>query len=307
LFRSTLTEQRKRRNRDEPDRLDDEDSYDNNPAYDPYGLGDEKHSGFDFIDQPLSSRRSHKRRSGATTTYTENPFADPNDQYQRRLETEYMETWYSDPGDAGLGTARSKSMKWYEDDRRPSYIDGPKSIYHEANDPSDPAYPWPEGQGSPNGARAGEERDRPSSVPASARTNPGAPPVPPLPVAYRKSSVRSSHSQSRPQTNFTYGDYLTGYDTATSRPLTQYTQYTHDNPPQTGSTHMDSPNTAAMLPWLNTDRDVAPPMPTHQGQGHKNGFGSPPRMPLRGPVAAAMAQTPQMEDRGYQGVIPSFR
>jgi hypothetical protein len=30
-------------------------------------------------------------------------------------------------------------------------------------------------------------------------------------------------------------------------------------------------------------------------------------MPLRGPVAAAMAQTPQMPDRGFQGVIPTFR
>lgn len=248
--------------------------------------------------------------------YTENPFADQNEQYQRRLETEYVDTWYSDPGEAGLGTARSKSMKWYDDDRRPSYIDGPRSIYHDMNDPSDPSNQYAEGQ-TPNGEERERERERPSSVPASARTLPGpiAPPVPPLPAAYRKSDPHSVQSQSRPQTNFTYGDYLTGYDTATSRPATQYTQYTHDNPPQTSSTMMDSPNTAAMLPWLHSDREPSPPMPqpvdprsmpTHHGQS-KNGFGSPPRMPLRGPVAAAMAQTPQMEDRGFQGVIPTFR
>jgi hypothetical protein len=224
------------------------------------------------------------------TAATVNPFSDPNDQPKRgrgrETDTEYVETWYSDPGDAGLGTARSQAMPWY-DDRRPSYIDGPQSIYHETNDPSDPFNQGPEAQ------------DRPRSVPE-------APPVPPLPVAYRKSTAAS-----RPRTDFSYGDFYGGYDEARSRPGTQFTQYTHDQQPQTATTVMDSPNTAAMLPWLHSADSPPLPtpadprsLPTHQP---KNGFGSQPRMPLRGPVAAAMAQTPVMQDRGCQGVIPTFR
>jgi hypothetical protein len=184
-----------------------------------------------------------------------------------------------------LGTAKSQQM-WY-DDRRPSYIDGPQSIYHETNDPSDPFNQRPEGN------------DRPRSVPA-------APPVPPLPAVYRKSTAPS-----RPRTDFSYGDFYGGYDEARSRPGTQYTQYTHDQSPQTPSEGMATPNTAAMLPWLHPAE--SPPLPSPAdpratpSRKVTNGFGSQPKMPLRGPVAAAMAQTPQMPDRGFQGVIPTFR
>jgi len=257
----------------------------NDNEFDPYGLAKEKHSGFDFIDQPLSSRRSDRYKSTATGV-TANPFVDPQEKRGRNRDQdeEYVETWYSDPGEAGLGTAKSQQM-WY-DDRRPSYIDGPQSIYHETNDPSDPF-------------NQRSEDDRPRSVPA-------APPVPPLPVAYRKSSALS-----RPRTDFSYGDFYGGYDSARSRPGTQYTQYTHDQTPQTPSEGMTTPNTAAMLPWLHPTE--SPPLPSPPDQRSlstrqvTNGFGSQPKKSLRGPVAAAMAQTPQMQDRGFQGVIPTFR
>jgi hypothetical protein len=298
--------QRKRRASNDSERLEDDNYPTNDKEFDPYGIARAKHSGFDFIDQPLSSRRSDRYKC-TVTAKTENPFTDHSKIQQhdkcKSQETEYVESWYSDPGEAGLGTAHTQNMPWCNDDRRPSYIDGPQSIYHETNDPSDPF-----NQLSASDQDHDQDRGRPKTILTGTTT---APPVPPLPAAYRK-----SNASSRPHTNFSYGDFYGGYNSAgPSRPPTQYTQYTTDRSPQTATTSMATPSTATMLPWL--DYTESPPLPipaqprsmstnTIASQA-RNGFGSPPKMPLRAPIAAAMAQTPQMQDQGHTGVIPTFR
>jgi hypothetical protein len=208
-------------------------------------------------------------------------------------------------------------------DRRPSYIDGPQSIYHETNDPTNPnAHTWTEVSPS---ARS------PQSAKSTMSNRGPAPPVPPLPAAYqgqsqtqRQSQSRSLHqtlkddARARPETDFSCGDFYQGYDH--SRPNTEYTQITHDNPPQTSFTTMETPATSTLLPWLSKN-DAPPPipvkgpvnpttLPTYQPQRKETGgfgFGSPPKMPLRGLPAAAMAQKPNVQSKGWLGVIPTFR
>lgn len=242
----------------------------------------------------------------AAQSQSQNPFADNHDpDYQRRLETQYTESWYTDAGEAGLGTARSN--KWRnagaeelmteadgggangDSDRRPSYIDGPQSIYHESHDPDNPnAHMWTEVS--------------PSALSATTPKAPPTPPVPPVPAAYQKRDTR-------PQTDFSYGDFYTGYNS--TRPSTQYT--THDTPPDTSTgSIMQTPATSMLLPWLNKG-DAPPPVPVKGPvdpktlPNRKDGFGSPPKMPLRAPPAAAMAKEPRMKKDGWFGVIPTFR
>lgn len=295
--------QRKRRARNDMERLEDVDGFSpTSREYDPYGLSFEKHSGLDFFDEPLSSRRSQKSRikSNAPSVMPHNPFADTaiianpdptpitsaeHDDYERRLETQYTESWYTDPGDAGLGTAKSQGWFMGDDDRRPSYIDGPQSIYHESHDPDNPnAHPWTE-------------------VPLSARSpqqsaKEPAPPVPPLPAAYKGHNQKRA---TRPETDFSYGNFYEGYDHPESRPVTQVT-----------------PATTTLLPWLNSETNAPPPipvsgpvdpktLPVHQPKRKDTGFGSPPKMPLRTPPAAAIAQEPMVPSKGWLGVIPTFR
>lgn len=314
-------------------------------AFDPYDRQNQKHSGFDFIDQPLSSWRSqksrHKSSGPAQDPFTDkDPFddqhaeravvgrhteGDNDEDYQRRLQTQYTETWYSDPGGAGLGTATAnpasanRPRSWFgpetaavtdwagiQGDRRPSYIDGPQSIYHETNDPTNPnAHTWTEVSPS---ARS------PQSAKSTMSTRVPAPPVPPLPAAYQSPRKQSARKDARPETDFSCGDFYQGYDH--SRPGTEYTQYTHDQPPEMSFTSMETPATSTLLPWM-TKNDVPPPIPVKGPvnpstlpQGKETGgfgFGSPPKVPLRSPPSAAMAQKPDVQNKGWLGVIPAFR
>lgn len=251
---------------------------------------------------------------------------DDDADYQRRLETEYTETWYSDPGEAGLGTASAMSANrtrsWFGPetaamtdggdpfgDRRPSYIDGPRSIYHETNDPTNPnAHTWTEVSPS---ARS------PQSAKSTMSNRVPAPPVPPLPAAYQSQSQspKSAKKNARPETDFSCGDFYQGYDH--SRPGTEYTQYTPQ--PETSFTNMQFPATSTLLPWLS-ENDAPPPIPVkgpvnpttlpNQPQRKETGgfgFGSSSNAPLRSPPSAAMAQKPNVQSKGWLGVIPTFR
>ena len=251
---------------------------------------------------------------------------DADADYQRRLETEYTETWYSDPGEAGLGTANALSAKktrsWFGPetaamtdmggDRRPSYIDGPQSIYHETNDPTNPnAHTWTEVSPS---ARS------PQSAKSTMSSRVPAPPVPLLPAAYQGQSQSPGtrpKKDARPETDFSCGDFYQGYDH--SRPGTEYTQFAHDNSPETSFTQMQTPATSTLLPWLS-ENDAPPPIPVkgavnpttlpNQPQRKETGgfgFGSPPKVPLRSPPSAAVAQKPEVQSKGWLGVIPAFR
>ena len=279
-----------------------------------------------FTDHHAERASPGRNRNGAGDGDNEN-----DAHYQRRLETEYTETWYSDPGGAGLGTASAISAtrprSWFGPetaamtdgggpfgDRRPSYIDGPQSIYHETNDPTNPnAHMWTEVSPS---ARS------PQSAKSTASNRVPAPPVPPLPAAYQSQSQSPKSSaakkDARPETDFSCGDFYQGYDH--SRPGTEYTQYTpHDQAPETSFTGMHTPATSTMLPWLS-EKDAPPPIPVkgpvnpttlpNQPQRKETGgfgFGSSVKAPLRSPPSAAMAQKPNVQSKGWLGVIPTFR